>query len=188
MNLSQVEENLESLIQNFSEESFIFELLLAYGLPKNTITLLRKGNRNLSKREDQIILKKNLFYQLVEDADLHDVIDTLKKDDNTYKHNPRFVIVTDNKTLLALDTKTKETLDIKISQIPKHAAFFMPWAGQEKYQVQIENEADVKVPEKDITPYIDAVKKISEKYLEDSKQLSPDTTDNTRYTIAVPAI
>lgn len=47
---------------------------------------------------------------------------------------------------------------------------------------------DGKIPGKDIKPYVDAVKKIAEKYLEDPKQLSPDTTDDTRYTIVVPAI
>lgn len=47
---------------------------------------------------------------------------------------------------------------------------------------------DGKIPEKDIKPYINAVKKIAEKYLEDPKQLSPETTDDTRYTIVVPAI
>lgn len=30
MNLTQVEENLEKLVQNFSEQKFIFDLLLAY--------------------------------------------------------------------------------------------------------------------------------------------------------------
>lgn len=47
---------------------------------------------------------------------------------------------------------------------------------------------DSTVPEKDIKPYTDAVKKIAEKYTQDQKQLSPETTDDTRYTIFVPAI
>jgi type II restriction/modification system DNA methylase subunit YeeA len=142
--LTQVEENLEKLVQNFSEEEFIFDLLLAYGLPKNTITLLKKGMSKLTTNPNQIISKKKLFFQKVLDADLHLTIDALKNDQLTYKHNPRFIIVTDYKTILALDTKTKETLDIKIAQLPKHGAFFMPWTGQEKYQVTIENDADVK--------------------------------------------
>lgn len=37
MNIAQVESNLQKLIANLSEEEFIYDLLLAYGLPKNTI-------------------------------------------------------------------------------------------------------------------------------------------------------
>ena len=62
MNSGQIEENVKSVIENFSKEEFVFELLLAYGLPKATITLLKKGKHNLSKKENQVILKKKLFF------------------------------------------------------------------------------------------------------------------------------
>lgn len=74
MNIAQVEENIQQLVKGFSKEEFIFDLMLAYGLPKNTITLLKKGNHNLSKNSDQIILKKKLFFQKVKNEDLHSVI------------------------------------------------------------------------------------------------------------------
>lgn len=50
MNSTQIEENLTKLIANFSKEDFIYELLLAYGLPKTTITLLKKGKHNFAKK------------------------------------------------------------------------------------------------------------------------------------------
>ncbi|MGE4312897.1 MAG: class I SAM-dependent DNA methyltransferase [Pseudobdellovibrionaceae bacterium] len=147
MNIGQIEENLQKLLQNFSEEEFIYDLLLAYGLPKNTITLLKKGNRNLSKKDGQIILKKKLFFQAIANNDLHSTIDTLRKTEETFRHDPRFIIVTDYKTILAIDTKTEDTLDISIKEITKHFDFFLPWAGREKTQSKTENPADVKAAE-----------------------------------------
>jgi len=148
MNKSQIEENLTKIIQNFSKEDFIYELLLAYSLPKTTITLLKKGKHNLSKKSGQIILKKKLFFQESENEDLHALIDSLQKDESTYRHSPRFIIVTDYKTILAVDTKTKDTLDAEIKDIAKHYDFFLPWSNREKYIAKPENEADVKAAEK----------------------------------------
>lgn len=148
MNSGQIEENVKSVIENFSKEEFVFELLLAYGLPKATITLLKKGKHNLSKKENQVILKKKLFFQEVQDKDLHETIDSLQKDTQTMRHEPRFIVVTDYETLLAVDTKTKEHLDTSIRDISKRYDFFLPWAGIEKHKHKNENPADRKAAEK----------------------------------------
>ncbi|GJM00553.1 MAG: putative DNA methyltransferase YeeA [Methyloligella sp.] len=148
MNIAQIEKNLTKLIGGISPDSFIYDLLLAYGTPKTTVTLLKKGNRNLSKKDDQIILKRKLFFQETQEQDLHGLIDGLKNDDATHRHDPRFIVVTDYKTLLAIDTKTDDTLDIKITEINKHPFFFGPWAKIEKNTHYNEQEADVKAAEK----------------------------------------
>lgn len=148
MNIAQIEENLQNLIANFSEEEFIYDLMLAYGLPKNTVTLLKKGNRNLAKKDDQIVLKKKLFFERVSNQDLHGTIDALRKNEETFRHDPRFIVVTDFKTLLSIDNKTDDTLDIPIKDIAKHFDFFLPWAGMEKAQLKTENPADVKAAER----------------------------------------
>jgi len=114
---------------------------LAYKLPKATITRLRKGTANLSKIEGEVSLKKKLFFKEVFDEDLHLSITNIAKE---IKHNQRFVLVTDYKTLLAKDTKTNTTLDIKLKELPKNYDFFLPWAGMEKAQHQSENPADIK--------------------------------------------
>jgi len=51
MNITQIEKNLSRLIKNFNKESFIYDLLLAYDLPKATISRLQNGTANLSKVE-----------------------------------------------------------------------------------------------------------------------------------------
>jgi len=148
MNSSQIENNLEALIKNIATDEFIFDLLLAYGIPKATVTLLKKGRHNLSKKDGRVILKKKLFFQEVIDADLHVTIDNLQKEKLTMQHDPRFIIVTDYKDLLAVDTKTSDQLDIEIRNIPKHYDFFLPWAGIEKHRHSNENPADRKAAEK----------------------------------------
>jgi type II restriction/modification system DNA methylase subunit YeeA len=148
MNSTQIEENLTKLIANFLKEDFIYEPLLAYGLPKTTITLLKKGKHNLAKKSGQIILKKKLFFQESANQDLHALIDSIQKDEATHRHNPRFVIVTDYENILAIDTKTKDTLDEKIVNLNKRFDFFLPWAGMEKANHKNENPADVKAAEK----------------------------------------
>ena len=60
MNIAQIEQNLQDLILDFNKETFIFELLLAYGSPKASITRLKKGNLNLSKIEGEISWKKKV--------------------------------------------------------------------------------------------------------------------------------
>ncbi len=149
MNPIVLQEDLENLTQNPSRELFIFELLNAYGLPKSTISLLKKSPTKLSGNNHQIILKNKVFFQATTlEEDEHFVIDGLQKDKNTYKYNPRFIVVTDFETLLAVDTKTKETLDIKIKSLEKHYTFFLPWAGMEKAQHVSENPADIRAASK----------------------------------------
>ena len=66
MNITQIEKNVSKLIKNFNKESFIYDLLLAYDIPKATVAKLKVGNLNLSKvdgQETKSILWKplNLF-------------------------------------------------------------------------------------------------------------------------------
>lgn len=148
MNLAQIENNLQQLVQSFKKDSFMYDLLLAYGQPKASITRLQKGGLNLSKIPGEIAWKKKLFFKEVNGEDLHDLIDNVAANERATKHDPRFLIVTDYETLLAVDRKTGDTLDIPISEIAKHFDFFLPWAGMEKKHAIGENPADVKAAEK----------------------------------------
>lgn len=145
INLVTLQENLENLSRNFSKETFIFNLLSVYELPKSTISLLSKSPSKLSGKENEVILKnKVLFHITTLEEDEHVAIDALQRDKASYKFNPRFIIVTDFVTFLAIDTKTKETLDIPIGDLGRHYSFFLPWAGMEKSQNTNENPADIR--------------------------------------------
>ncbi|MBP6437681.1 MAG: class I SAM-dependent DNA methyltransferase, partial [Paludibacteraceae bacterium] len=128
---------------------------MAYGLPKASITRLQNGNLNLSKVQGEVSWKKKVLFKPVENEDLHVAITKCKEET---KQEQRFIIVTDFKTLLAVDTKTSDTLDIELENLPSHFDFFLPWAGMEKATHKNENPADVKAAEK-MAKLFDEIKK-----------------------------
>jgi len=168
MTIKNIEEKVsEVVIPKTADFEFIYDLLLAYGKPQPSITRLKKGTYNLSDdKANEIYWKKNLLFRHVQHFDLHETIDDLKRSPYGIKHNPRFLIVTDFEQLLAVDTKTEETLDIPIKELTSHYAFFLPWAGMEKSQLKVENEADVKAAEKMAKLY-DEIISIEENALSD---------------------
>ncbi len=148
MNIAQIEANLQKIINPLSKESFIYDLMSSYNLPKASITRLQKGNLNLSKVKGEIDWKKKLFFKEVSSEEVYEIFAAAISNGSTTKHDPRFVIITDYQVLLAYDTKTKDTLNIPIENTAKHFDFFLPWAGMEKTQHQNENPADVKAAER----------------------------------------
>jgi len=58
------------LIANLDEESFIYDLLLAYGLSKSAITHLETGSYTVASGQEEILWKKVFFKKIVE-QDLH---------------------------------------------------------------------------------------------------------------------
>lgn len=148
MQTSKIEEDVKNLVENFSEKDFIFDFLLAFGFTKMSIKRHREGNSNLASKDNQLIIKKKLFYEYSSEDNLYEIIDNLKNDSTTYAHKPRFIIVNNAKKLLAIDTKTKETLDVDLKELYKNLDFFLPWTGKEKYIAHQENPADVKAAEK----------------------------------------
>jgi type I restriction-modification system DNA methylase subunit len=141
MTISQIESNIHNLIKTLSKDTFIYNFLLSFGLPKSSITRLQKGTLNLSKNEKEVIWKKKLFFKSVVNEDLHLTITRMLE---ASTHDERFIVVTDYKTLLAIDSKINDRLDVDIKDLPKHYDFFLPLAGMEKANHQDENPADVK--------------------------------------------
>ncbi|MGM0408262.1 MAG: type IIL restriction-modification enzyme MmeI, partial [Bacteroidota bacterium] len=155
MNITQIEENLQQLVKSYSKQEFIYDFLLAYGLPKATISRLKKGNLNLSKIDGEVSLKKKIIYKPVDSENLQPVLDALTE---SVKHDQRFVLVSDFNDIIALDTKTQEKLDIDFTELPRHFDFFLPLAGIEKTQHRDENVADVRAAEK-MAKLFDTIKK-----------------------------
>lgn len=143
MTIIEIENSLNTLISNFNKETFIFDLLLAYGTPKSTIKRLVGSDHDKLVSHGELIVRKKLFFK-VDSENLHSMIDELKTQKEVTKHSPRFIIVTDFETLLSYDTKTSDTLDTELLNIVNHYDFFLPLAGMEKANFQDENPADVK--------------------------------------------
>ena len=147
MTTIQIENNITTLLKNFSQDNFIFEFLLAFGEPKATITRLQKGELNQLESKGEVLHRKKVLFKETTDK-LLATIDTLKNDIVNQKQKPRFIIVTDYETFLAYDTKTNDTLDIKIEDLIKYCDFFLPLSGREKITHVDENPADVKASNK----------------------------------------
>lgn len=153
MNIAQIEQNIDKLISDFTSGNvkrtdFIYELLLSYGHRKQSVTRLRSGERNLSEKDNEVIWRRHLYFRTVDSNVLHAEIDQIRSEKVIERYKLRFIIVTNFNQLLAIDTKTTDSLDIELSELPKHFDFFLPWAGMEKAVYQGENPADVKAAEK----------------------------------------
>ncbi|MEK5753173.1 DNA methyltransferase, partial [Acinetobacter variabilis] len=141
---------INKIIQNeLNQQDFIYELLLAYGHRSQSVWRVRSGERNLAEdKENSVFWKRQLYFKIARQQDLHVLIDEMRKEKRTETNKIRFLIVTDFKTILAIDTKTNDPLDVPFADLAKKFDFFLPWAGMEKAVYQGENPADVKAAEK----------------------------------------
>src|ERR1700677_686879 len=149
MNLQEIEERVAQL--DLAEgERLIYSLLRAYGLPQASISRLRSGTRNRSTAPGVTLWKGKVFDCYIDNSseDLHTLIDDAANDAQIQRERPRFLIVRNAARLLATDTTTKDTLDIGLAELGANAAFFLPWAGIEKQQLETFHYADVKAAER----------------------------------------
>lgn len=141
MTSKEIQQQVEKIFIDFDPGEFIFDLLLAYGISKTSITRLKKGDFNLSKEEDEVLYKKKVFFKQVKDKLLL-VLENVCQEERILTHKPRFAIITDSTTLVARDLKLGRNLDISLADLPKHYDFFLPLAGSEVYNSSNDNEAD----------------------------------------------
>lgn len=149
LNLKAIEERVAPLAgRDGYDRDFIFDLLLAYGRAKGNITRLRNGSLNVAADPEREVAQKNVVYFREATGDLLEELEALRVAPAVVKYSPRFVIVTDYLTMLALDTKTGENRTFPLREIDQHFTFFLPWAGMEKAQYIAETVADVRAAEK----------------------------------------
>jgi hypothetical protein len=151
MLIEKINEKLKKTIKNLDKENFIYSFLDSYGLPKTTISRLKKGDYNSSKNSNEVLWKKNFLYSHHSDQnnlDLYKTIVDIEKNELTNNNKIRFIIVTDFNKFLAIDLKTKDNLNILLKDLPKYSDFFLPMIGREKAENNKENPADIKAAEK----------------------------------------
>ena len=54
MKSTEIKTNVQNLIDKFSKEEFIYDLLIAYGISKTSVTRLKKGDYNFAKANGEI--------------------------------------------------------------------------------------------------------------------------------------
>lgn len=142
MKSTEIKNNVQNLIDNFSKEEFVFDLLVAYGISKTSVTRLKKGDYNLSKVDGELLYKKKIFFKVEASDKLLSSIEDISKDERILKQQPRFAILTDYKQVVAKDLKLGKNLDIKLIDLPNYHDFFLPLAGSEVYNSGNNNDAD----------------------------------------------
>ena len=142
MKSTEIKHNVQNLIDNFSKEEFVFDLLVAYGISKTSVTRLKKGDYNLSKVDGEILYKKKIFFKVEASDKLLSSIEDVSKEERILKQQPRFAILTDHKQIVAKDLKLGKNLDIQLKELPNYFDFFLPLAGSEVYNATNNNEAD----------------------------------------------
>ncbi|OFV15360.1 DNA methyltransferase [Sphingobacterium sp. HMSC13C05] len=142
MKSTEIKHNVQNLIDNFSKDEFVFDLLVAYGISKTSVTRLKKGDYNLSKVDGEILYKKKIFFKVEVSNKLLSSIEEVSKEERILKHQPRFAILTDHKQVVAKDLKLGKNLDIQLKELPNYFDFFLPLAGSEVYNASNNNEAD----------------------------------------------
>ena len=152
------QEQIETILKTLSPNpELIYDVLIAYGFPKATVTRVKSGDYNQSKEPGQIIWKKQLCYQEVLPGTSLSALQDMRASKAIMKHRPRFLVVSDGNNWSALDTKDEETREFPIVDLYKHCDFFLPWTGREKAKFYEEKTADINAARK-MGKLFDAIK------------------------------
>jgi hypothetical protein len=151
INQAEIFSNLEKLHTNLDKNEFIYNFLTCYGYAPATITLLKKGDRNVAvnPKSGEVALKNGVYFKpLMVGEDIYEMADRLIGLASNKTNKIRFVIVTDFVDVIAHDLKSNEPpLDCSLASLHDNYSYFLPLAGYEKARGYDENPADVKAAE-----------------------------------------
>ncbi|MGJ9505333.1 class I SAM-dependent DNA methyltransferase [Actinotignum sp. GS-2025c] len=149
--LQSIEENVKKLTSRapFTRD-FFFDLLLAYGISKSSVTRLRSttaSSLNVAENPERDIVWKNKIYLAETSRDLIATAQEMKTSEAALRFNTRFVIATNYESLAAIDTKTGDSLSIPLAKLASDFTFFLPWANMEKQHFSSDTHADRRAAE-----------------------------------------
>jgi len=160
--LSPVDMQIDQIIKALKEitdetvdpDSFIYDFLLAFNIPKSTITRAKEGgDRNMTNMEGALLLTDKVFFSpvvsdLVGRRTLDEALEGFRVNRAIAKKKPRFYIVTDFIRLLAFDSKDATYSDVAIEDLAGEYMFFLPLAGMTATKIHEEAEADTKAADR----------------------------------------
>lgn len=142
MTSKEIELNLAKITENLIPEEFIYDFFLAFGISKTSVARLKKGDFNMSKVEGELLYKGKIFFKKGDAGSMKSESENLANDERILKQNPRFIILTDYKTVVAKDLRTKASKEFPVKELSKNYAFFLPLTGAEIYRSTNDNKAD----------------------------------------------
>lgn len=113
-------------------KDFIFELLLAYGRSKASVSQLQSGAINKAIDPNALLQKGVLYFKLFpQGTQLEEKVEEMDFEPISGRYGPRYIIATDLHHIVAKDTVKHTTLDLEIKNIDNEVAFFYGWTGNE---------------------------------------------------------
>ncbi|HDA7085294.1 TPA: class I SAM-dependent DNA methyltransferase, partial [Staphylococcus aureus] len=143
LSITEIENSVNTLINHLKEKDFITEFLSFYDIPKTSIT---RAKVKFDKGEP-FIIKNKVYYTEIQ-GEVITAIDAIEHEILNQKSKPRYLIANNYSEIAALDIKTRDTLNIPLSELPSKADFFLAWNGIEKSDYQSEHPADRKAAER----------------------------------------
>ena len=129
-------------------EELVYDLLrifCAYG--DGNIRRIQDGVGNKIKDGRTVLIPNLIAYRPKGELDFHDEIKAMQANPKIAKHSPRLYVVSDGKTIVAVDPKEQDIYENEVALMWKDFDFFYPLAGIEKIRHMEEAEADVKSAE-----------------------------------------
>lgn len=128
----QIQQNISEIAnREYYSPTIIYDLLLAYGKPKATVTKLQNGVNNFA-RHDGVLLKDAVFFKIFPAGTvLESKVEQLKHDDLTERYRPRYLIATDLQNIAAYDRRQESSLSTKLRDLDKDFTFFYGLSGNE---------------------------------------------------------
>lgn len=145
----EVQDALEHLNETKpTGEELVYDLLRIFcGYGDGNIRRIRDGVGNKTKDGRTVLIPNLIAYRPKAELDFHDEIKAMQADPKIAKHSPRLYVVSDGKTIVAVDPKELDIYENEVALMWKDFDFFYPLAGIEKIRHMEEAEADVKSAE-----------------------------------------
>ena len=129
-------------------DGLVYDLLRIFcGYGDGNIRRIRDGVGNKAKDGRTVLIPNLIAYRPKAELDPHDEIKAMQADPKIARHSPRLYVVSDGKTIVALDPKEQDIYENEVALMWKDFDFFYPLAGIEKIRNVEEAEADVKSAE-----------------------------------------
>ena len=124
-----------------------YEILKAFGKSDKDVARYKEG-KGVIKTFEGVLIKGLFCYRAASTVRLTEVLEALKADGQVRKAAPKIIAVSDGDTLLAWDTREKDTYEQKLSKMHSDFGFFYPLMNVERVHNVEESPADVKAAEK----------------------------------------
>ena len=124
-----------------------YKLLMAFGKSQRDIERYKEG-KGILKTFDGLLIKGLFCYRPVTATLLTDTLEELKTDTLVMKAAPKIIAVSDGETLIAYDTRERDTYERRLSRMHCDFLFFYPLMDVERIHNVEESPADTKAAEK----------------------------------------